>query len=73
MIKYRLTLCGEDSEDRIYFFTGKKALRLILSKTGLYEIKIPERGRGISISISISISTSGRNLRKETLADALYM
>ena len=67
MIKYRLTLCGEDSEDRIYFFTGKKALRLILSKTGLYEIKIPERGRGISIS------TSGRNLRKETLADALYM
>jgi hypothetical protein len=60
-----------DSEDRIYFFTGKKALRLILSKTGLYEIKIPERGRGISISISIS--TSGRKLRKETLADALYM
>ena len=54
-----------DSEDRIYFFTGKKALRLILSKTGLYEIKIPERGRGIS--------TSGRKLRKETLADALYM
>ena len=69
MIKSGLTLCGEDSEDRIYFFTGKKALRLILSKTGLYEIKIPERGRGISISIS----TSGRKLRKETLADALYM
>ena len=67
MIKSRLTLCGEDSEDRIYFFTGKKALRLILSKTGLYEIKIPERGGGISIS------TSGRKLRKETLADALYM
>ena len=65
MIKSRLTLCGEDSEDRIYFFTGKKALRLILSKTGLYEIKIPERGGGVS--------TSGRKLRKETLADALYM